>query len=54
VNPHSPDSIASAIGAALDMPLKERKARYEAMITTVREDTVHTWTASFCRDLSSG
>jgi len=54
VNPHSPDSIASAIGAALDMPLEERKARYEAMITTVREDTVHTWTASFCRDLSSG
>ncbi len=52
VNPHSPDDIAHAIRVALDMPLDERKRRYEAMVTTVREDNVQRWTASFVRDLS--
>jgi trehalose 6-phosphate synthase len=53
VNPHSPDAVASAISKALDMPLDERKARYEAMIRTVREDDVKSWTANFCRDLAA-
>ena len=42
-----------AIGKALDMPLAERKSRYEAMIKTVREDDVQSWTADFCRDLAA-
>ncbi len=53
VNPHSPDALAMAIGKALDMPLAERKSRYEAMIKTVREDDVQSWTADFCRDLAA-
>lgn len=53
VNPHSPDSIAAAIAQALDMPPKERKGRYEAMIDTVREEDVHHWTKRFCRDLAA-
>lgn len=52
VNPHSPDTLASAIGKALDMPHDERKARYEAMIGTVRDDNVSAWTSEFCRDLA--
>lgn len=52
VNPHSPDALASAIGKALDMPLDDRKARYEAMIGTVRDDNVSNWTEEFCRDLA--
>ena len=51
VNPHSPDDLARAIGKALDMPLEERKRRYEAMITTVREDDVQDWTDRFLSDL---
>jgi trehalose 6-phosphate synthase len=54
VNPHSPDLLARAIQAALDMPLAERKARYEAMVGTVRDDNVHQWTKMFCHDLAEG
>ena len=52
VNPHSPDDIAHAIRIALDMPLAERKRRYEKMIATVRDDNVQNWTRDFLRDLS--
>ncbi len=53
VNPHSPDGMASAIAKALDMPLAERKSRYQAMIGTVRDDDVRNWTTNFCSDLSA-
>jgi len=53
VNPHSPDALAMAIGKALDMPLDERKSRYNAMIATVREDNVREWTTQFCDDLAA-
>ncbi|MGB7407583.1 MAG: trehalose-6-phosphate synthase [Pontixanthobacter sp.] len=51
VNPHSPDDIARAIRTALDMPIDERKRRYEAMVKTVREDDIHGWTQNFVGDL---
>ncbi|WP_108791216.1 trehalose-6-phosphate synthase [Erythrobacter sp. Alg231-14] len=54
VNPHSPDGMASAIKKALDMPLDERKARYQRMIGTVRDDNVQNWTTRFCEDLAAG
>ncbi|MEO0461532.1 MAG: trehalose-6-phosphate synthase [Pseudomonadota bacterium] len=54
VNPHSPDAIAHAITQALDMDKAQRRARYDAMITTVREDNVHEWTARFCKELAQG
>lgn len=53
VNPYSPDDIAHAIRIALDMPLDERKARYEAMIGTIRDDNVQAWTSRFCADLEA-
>jgi trehalose 6-phosphate synthase len=53
VNPYSPDDISHAIRVALDMPLDERRARYEAMIGTIREDNVQTWTERFCDDLAA-
>ena len=52
VNPHSPDDLAHAIGKALDMPLKERRDRYEASIGTVRDDNVQIWTERFTADLA--
>jgi trehalose 6-phosphate synthase len=51
VNPHSPDDIARHIHAALDMPLAERRARWEKLIVSVREETVQRWTANFLGDL---
>jgi trehalose 6-phosphate synthase len=53
VNPHSPDDVAHNIRLALDMPLEERKARYEKLITTVREENVLRWTDNFIRDMKA-
>ncbi|MFC3097219.1 alpha,alpha-trehalose-phosphate synthase (UDP-forming) [Alteraurantiacibacter palmitatis] len=52
VNPYSPDDLSHAIRLALDMPLEERKARYQAMIGTIREDNIQWWTEAFRRDLA--
>ena len=52
INPHSPDDIASAIRDAMDMPLEERKARWEPMHACVRDENVQAWTADFTRDLA--
>ncbi|MDC8755688.1 trehalose-6-phosphate synthase [Erythrobacter sp. sf7] len=53
VNPYSPDDIAHAIRVALDMPQAERKARYDVMIGTIRDDNVQAWTRRFCEDLAA-
>lgn len=53
VNPHSPDDLSHAIRTALDMPLEERKARYDKLIATVRDDNVQDWTARILSDLDN-
>ncbi|EDL48127.1 trehalose-6-phosphate synthase [Erythrobacter sp. SD-21] len=53
VNPHSPDDLAHAIRVALDMPLEERKERYENLVATVRDDDVQDWTETFLTDLDN-
>ncbi len=52
VNPHSPDDLAHAIHTALDMPIEERRRRWEAMIETVANDNVQRWTENFTSDLA--
>lgn len=53
VNPHSPDDLAHNIRLALDMPLAERKQRYEKLIGTVKEDNVLCWTQDFIGDMEA-
>ena len=53
VNPYNPDDIADALLRALNMPLEERKARWEKLVTSVREENVQRWTANFTRDLEA-
>ncbi len=53
VNPHSPDDLAHNIRLALDMPLEERKERYEKLIVTVREENVLRWTENFITDMET-
>jgi len=53
VNPHSPDELASAVRTALDMPLEERKRRWEALNSSVRDENIVEWTKKFLSDLSS-
>ncbi len=51
VNPQSPDDLSHAILTALDMPLDERKRRYDAMVENVRAYDIHGWTRNFVADL---
>lgn len=51
VNPHSPDDLAHNIGLALDMPLAERRERWESLIVSVREHNVQRWSDQFLSDL---
>ena len=53
VNPHSPDDIARAIRTALDMPLDERKRRWQILNASVRDENIASWTQDFVTDLES-
>ncbi|MCB2051922.1 MAG: trehalose-6-phosphate synthase [Novosphingobium sp.] len=52
VNPFSPDDVAHAIRVAMEMPLDERKRRWQALNHTVREENVIVWTEQFTHDLA--
>ena len=51
VNPHSPDDLAHNIGKALDMPLAERKQRWEKLMQSVTKDNVVRWREDFVSQL---
>ena len=52
VNPHDADEMAHALDTALRMSLDQRKARWQAMMATVREHTVDKWADSFLKRLA--
>ena len=47
VNPYDAESVASALAKALAMPLKERRARHEALYAKVCEYDVNRWQQEF-------
>jgi len=47
VNPHDIDGMARTIATALSMPLTERRMRWEAMMTKLRNHTIQQWFADF-------
>jgi trehalose 6-phosphate synthase len=51
VNPYSKDEISDAIRQALDMPLDERKRRWQAMHESVAKEDVVWWRQNFVRAL---
>lgn len=51
VNPYSAEDLADAIGLALAMPLKERKARWRALMANVEGEDVMFWMNSFTKQL---
>lgn len=51
VNPFDIDHIAAAIHEGLLMPLDERRARWESMMSVLRRNTVSTWCDGFIRSL---
>ena len=51
VNPYSADELAHAINQAEEMKLDERKARWNNLIKSVREENVGEWTRDILADL---
>jgi trehalose 6-phosphate synthase len=53
VNPYSKDEISDAIRQAIDMPLEERKRRWEGLRKCVQEQDVVWWRRNFVEALSA-
>lgn len=47
VNPYDADDTSNAIHAALEMPIEERRRRWQAMSTRLRQHTIVDWRESF-------
>src|SRR5262249_25627145 len=52
VNPYDKRGMALAIQTALNMPLTERRQRYEQLLAAVREHDIHAWYGRFLHDLT--
>jgi trehalose 6-phosphate synthase len=53
VNPYDIEATAAAIARAYAMPLEERKNRWNAMMTVLRANSIHDWTAHFLHALGN-
>ena len=53
VNPYSLEETSEAIRTALDMPLEERKARWEKLNGVIKTSTVEQWRSDFVEALSA-
>jgi trehalose 6-phosphate synthase len=51
VNPFDIEQVAEALHRGLAMPLDERRARWEEMMTVLRANTIATWRENFLRAL---
>ena len=51
VNPYNLEETASAIQRAFEMPLRERKERWRAMMDTIEANDVENWCRLFLREL---
>ena len=52
INPYDKHGLAVALETALNMPLPERRQRYEQMIAAIRSNDIHTWCGNFVYDLT--
>ena len=53
VNPHDPDDVAGALRRAVEMPLAERRRRWEALDACVRHEDAAWWQRSFIGALAA-
>ena len=47
VNPYDVDGVANALHGALEMPLKERRQRWRALMAKLGRHDIHTWRRDF-------
>ncbi|HYD45274.1 MAG TPA: trehalose-6-phosphate synthase, partial [Phenylobacterium sp.] len=53
INPNSPEEIADALRRALQMPLAERRRRWEALNENVQREDVTAWRDRFVQALAA-
>lgn len=51
VNPYDSEGMARSLKNAINMPLDERKDRWDIMMTSLRKNDIYHWSLSFSRDL---
>jgi len=51
IDPHQPKSIIQGLRAALEMPLMQRKERYQELLYGLQQDNLHAWQQDFLDDL---
>ena len=51
IDPHQPKSIIHGLKTALEMPLAQRKERYQALLQGLQQDNLHAWQQDFLDDL---
>ncbi len=54
VNPHDRDDVADGLATAINMPLAERKRRYESMIEVLGRNDITAWRTRFVDALRNG
>jgi trehalose 6-phosphate synthase len=42
-NPYDPDAVAEALHKAMQMPLEERRERWQAMVAVLRRNNITAW-----------
>ena len=52
VNPYDEERVAATLGRALEMPLKERQARWQSNIDVIRRHDIDAWRRNFLRVLA--
>lgn len=53
VNPHDEQSMVDALHRGLNMPLEERKSRWQSLMANVQEQSIERWRDSFLDTLTS-
>jgi trehalose 6-phosphate synthase len=51
VNPHDQESVADALGRAMDMPIEERRERWQHALDRIRGNDIFHWSHSFLEAL---
>lgn len=52
VNPHETEGMAASLKRALEMPLEERRERYERMMAVLMRNDIDKWAGTFLAELS--
>ncbi len=51
VNPYDQEGVAEGLQTAIEMPLEERRERFEGMLETIRKNDIHAWSRRFIEAL---